>query len=109
MVQFVVEILLLGKDMAVIVRSNDFCEDKVIKILARDFSGYKLYGAKGLVLMADNFYQLEDAFQATYILENVISNFSDFQEVVDEAKEKLTIIKKAEAKTNSSIDLDDKN
>ena len=59
--------------------------------------------------MADNFYQLEDAFQATYILENVISNFSDYPDVVDEAKEKLAVIKKAEAKTNSSIDIEDEN
>ncbi|MBV1922399.1 MAG: tetratricopeptide repeat protein, partial [Flavobacteriaceae bacterium] len=91
-------------------KEEDFSgSNEVIQILARDFSGYKLYGAKGLVLMADNFYQLEDAFQATYILENVISNFSDYPDVVDDAKEKLAVIKKAEAKTNSSIDIEDEN
>ena len=45
-----------------------------------------------------------DAYQATYILDNVVSNFADFPEVVEEAKAELAIIKKAEAKTNSSIE-----
>jgi hypothetical protein len=29
--------------------------------------------------MAKNFYGLKDSYQATYILENVIQNFTDFQ------------------------------
>ena len=75
-----------------------------IQILAKDYSGYKFYGAKGLVLMAKNFYALEDAYQATYILESVITNFTDFPEVVEEAKADLAVIKSAEAKTNSSVE-----
>ncbi|MCK0124453.1 tetratricopeptide repeat protein [Gelidibacter sp. F2691] len=71
--------------------------------LAKDFSSYKYYSAKGLVLMAKNFYALKDAFQATYILESVISNFPEFKDVVQEAKTQLSIIKAEEAKTNSSI------
>jgi TolA-binding protein len=74
-----------------------------VQDLAKDFSGYKYYSAKGLVLMAKNFYALNDAFQATYILESVIQNFSEFEDVVSEAKEALTKIKQEEAKTNSSI------
>ena len=75
-----------------------------IQKLAKDYSGYKLYGAKGLVLMAKNFYALKDAYQATYILESVTKNFTDFPEVVEEAKAELAIIKNAEAKTNSSVE-----
>ncbi|MAW94136.1 MULTISPECIES: tetratricopeptide repeat protein [unclassified Leeuwenhoekiella] len=75
-----------------------------VQKLAKDFSGYKEYGAKGLVLMAKNFYELDDAYQATYILDNVITNFSDYPEVVAEAKQELTRIKAAEAQTNSSLD-----
>lgn len=75
-----------------------------IQKLAKDYSGYKLYGAKGLVLMAKNFYALKDAYQATYILDNVIKNFKDYPEVVEEAKAELAVIKNAEAKTNSSIE-----
>ena len=74
-----------------------------VQKLAKDFSGYKYYSAKGLVLMAKNFYGLKDAFQATYILESVIENFSQFDDVVEEAKAELSKIKKEESKTNSSI------
>ncbi|NND61649.1 MAG: tetratricopeptide repeat protein [Flavobacteriaceae bacterium] len=77
-----------------------------VQLLAKDYSGYKLYGAKGLVLMAKNFYALGDAFQATYILESVINNFTDYPDVVEEAKSELSLIKNAESKTNSSIEID---
>jgi tetratricopeptide (TPR) repeat protein len=75
----------------------------VVQKLAKDYSGYKYYSAKGLVLMAKNFYALNDAYQATYILESVIENFKEFDDVVSEAKAELAIIKAEEAKTNSSI------
>ena len=77
--------------------------NKTIQKLAKDYSGYKYYSAKGLVLMAKNFYALEDAFQATYILESVIENFKEFEDVLMEAETELSIIKEEEAKTNSSI------
>ncbi|MGJ8549864.1 tetratricopeptide repeat protein [Winogradskyella wichelsiae] len=78
-----------------------------IQKLAKDYGSYKLYSAKGLVVMAKNFYALGDAFQATYILESVISNFPDFTEVVSEAKTELNKIKAEEAKTNSSVETDE--
>ncbi|MFY0715141.1 tetratricopeptide repeat protein [Seonamhaeicola sp. NFXS20] len=74
-----------------------------VQKLAKDYSGYKYYSAKGLVIMAKNFYALGDAFQATYILESVIENFAEFDDVINEAKEELSKIKAEEAKTNSSI------
>ncbi|MBU3821176.1 tetratricopeptide repeat protein [Flavobacteriaceae bacterium XHP0103] len=74
-----------------------------VQKLAKDYSGYKYYSAKGLVLMAKNFYALNDAFQATYILESVIQNFPEFDDVVAEAKTELAKIKAEEAKTNASI------
>jgi hypothetical protein len=40
------------------------------KKLAKNYSGYRYFGAKGLILMAKNFYGLKDSFQATYILDN---------------------------------------
>ncbi|MEH1009101.1 tetratricopeptide repeat protein [Winogradskyella sp. ECml5-4] len=79
----------------------------VIQRLAKDYGSYKLYSAKGLVVMAKNFYALGDAFQATYILESVISNFPDFTDVVTEAQAELNKIKAEEAKTNSSVETDD--
>lgn len=74
-----------------------------VQRLARDYSSYKEWGGKGLVIMAKNFNDLDDAYQATYILESVISNFSDFPAIVAEAKEELAIIKNKEAERNSSI------
>ncbi len=79
----------------------------VVQKLAKDYSSYKLYSAKGLVIMAKNFYALNDAFQATYILESVISNFPDFTDVVEEAQQELNTIKAEEAKTNASIQTED--
>jgi TolA-binding protein len=77
--------------------------NKSVQKLAKNYSGYKYFSAKGLVLMAKNFYALDDAFQATYILESVIENFAEFNDVVTEAKAELRKIKIEEAKTNSSI------
>ena len=74
-----------------------------VQKLAKNYSGYKYYGAKGLVLMAKNFYGLKDSYQATYILDNVINNFTDYPDVVEEAKKELSTIKSEESKTNSSI------
>ena len=77
--------------------------NKVIQKLAKEYSAYKYFGAKGLVVMAKNYYALKDSFQATSILESVISNFTNFTDVVEEAKLELDKIKSEEAKTNSSI------
>jgi hypothetical protein len=52
----------------------------------KNYSGYRYFGSKGLILMAKNFYGLKDSFQATYILDNVIENFTDFPDVISEAK-----------------------
>lgn len=74
-----------------------------VQKLAKDYSGYKYFGAKGLLIMARNFYGLKDSFQATYILESVIKNFTAYPEVVEEANAELAKIKSQEAQTNSSI------
>ncbi len=74
-----------------------------VQKLAKDYSGYKYFGAKGLVVMAKNFYGLKDSFQATYILESVIKNFSAYPDVVEEAQKELAEIKSKESQTNSSV------
>nr|WP_315253093.1 tetratricopeptide repeat protein [uncultured Flavobacterium sp.] len=74
-----------------------------IQKLAKNYSSYRYYGAKGLILMAKNYYGLKDSYQATYVLENVIENFTDYSDVVEEAKTELNRIKAEESKTNSSI------
>ncbi len=77
--------------------------NSVVQKLAKNYSSYKYFGAKGLILMSKNFYGLKDSFQATYILESVIKNFTDYPDVVTEAQKELNNIKSEEAKTNSSI------
>ncbi|MEM1338463.1 MAG: tetratricopeptide repeat protein [Bacteroidota bacterium] len=77
-----------------------------VQRLVKDFSSYKEWGGKGLVLMAKNFYALGDAFQATYILESVTENFSEYPEIVATAKGELSLIKSREAEINSSINPD---
>ncbi|MCJ1806277.1 tetratricopeptide repeat protein [Flavobacterium covae] len=75
----------------------------VVQKIAKEYSGYKYYGAKSLIIMAKNFYGLKDGYQASYILESVIKNFKNFEDVLIEAQEELNKIKIEEAKTNSSI------
>ncbi len=77
--------------------------NKTIQKLSKDYSGYKYFGAKGLVVMAKNFYGLKDSFNATYILESVLENFKEYDDVIQEAKTELDAIKAEESKTNSSI------
>ncbi len=77
--------------------------NKTVQKLARDYSGYKYFGAKGLIVMARNYYQLKDNFSATSILDSVIKNFKEFDDVVAEAQTELSMIKGEAAKTNSSL------
>jgi TolA-binding protein len=78
--------------------------NKSVNKLSKDYSGYKYFGAKGLIVMAKNFYGLKDSFQATYILNAVIENFKDYADVIEEAQKELDNIKGEESKTNSSIE-----
>ena len=77
--------------------------NKTVQKLAKDYSGYKYFGAKGLIVMAKNYYQMKDNFSATSILDSVIKNFKDFPDVVADAQTELSIIKGEAAKTNSSL------
>ena len=79
----------------------------VVQRIVKEYSGYKLYAAKSLIVMAKNQYALKDAFQATYILESVIKNFKDFPDIVAEAQTELNTIKTEQAKTNASIETED--
>lgn len=74
-----------------------------VQKLTKDYSGYRYFGARGLVVMAKNFYGLKDSFNATYILDSVIKNFSDYPDVIADARQELEKIKAEEAKTNASV------
>jgi TolA-binding protein len=77
--------------------------NQIVQKIAADYAAYKYWGAKGLILMANNYYELKDAYQATYILESVIKNFAQFDDVVEEATNQLSSIKTEQAKTNESV------
>jgi len=79
--------------------------NKTIQRITSDFSSYKYWGSKSFIIMAKNYYALEDSdpYQATYILENIIKNFTQFDDVINDAKSELKKIKLNEAKTNNSV------
>ena len=77
--------------------------NKIVQKIAANYASYKFWAAKSLLIMANNYYQLNDAFQATYILESTIKNFSEFKEVTQQAELDLQKIKTEQAKTNESV------
>ena len=74
-----------------------------VQKLAREYATYREWGGRGLILLARNYYQMEDVFQATYILENVLSNFEEFPEIVETAGAELQRIRSREAGRNNSV------
>ena len=77
--------------------------NKIVQTLIADYSTYKYWGVKSYITMAKNYYGLKDAYQATYILENIIKNFKQFDDVILDAQRELKNIKTNEAKTNESV------
>jgi TolA-binding protein len=79
--------------------------NKVVQKVISDYSAYKYWGAKSFIIMAKNYYAIEksDPYQATFILENIIKNFTQFEDVINEAENELKKIKTNEAKTNISV------
>ena len=62
-----------------------------VQKLAKDYSGYKYYGAKGLVTLAGT------------------QNFTEFEDVISESQTELNKIKIEQARTNSSVETDEGN
>ncbi|MDR9400367.1 MAG: tetratricopeptide repeat protein [Psychroflexus sp.] len=81
--------------------------NKVVQDITKNYSNYKKYSYKSLVLMADNFYSLNDSYQANYILENIIQKTDDYPEVKQAAEELQATIKQEAAKTNSSVEAEE--
>jgi tetratricopeptide (TPR) repeat protein len=77
--------------------------NKIVQKLIADYSAYKYWGVKSYVIMAKNYDGLKDAYQATYVLENIIKNFKEFDDVILEAQTTLDKIKENEAKINRSV------
>ncbi len=81
----------------------------IIERIAKNFGNYPEWGAKSLLLMSQNFYQLDDAFQASFILESILTNFTQFPEIIKQSQFDLENLKAIESKNNSSIKLEEAN
>ena len=61
--------------------------NKLITKIARSSSQKNNWNVKALLLLAKNYYALADPFQAIFVLESLIENFTMHPEIVKEAKE----------------------
>ncbi|MCI2229856.1 tetratricopeptide repeat protein [Polaribacter sp. MSW13] len=77
--------------------------NKVVQKLIADYSAYKYWAVKSYVIMGKNYYGLKDVYQATFVLENIIKNFKQYEDIVKQAQKELDQIKENEAKTNNSV------
>jgi hypothetical protein len=77
--------------------------NEVIQKLIAKYVAYKYWAVKSYIIMGKNYYGLKDAYQATFVLENVIKNFKEFEDLVKDAQLELDTIKQKEAKTNNSV------
>jgi tetratricopeptide (TPR) repeat protein len=75
----------------------------VVQELIAKYSGYTYWAVKSYVIMGQNYYGLEDVYQATFVLENVLQNFGEFEDLIKDAEAVLSKIKESEAKSNSSV------
>lgn len=66
----------------------------VIYTLTSQYSDQQYWGAKALLIMSDNYYNLKDNYQASYILEQIIANYKEYPDLVSEAQNSLSKIKK---------------
>ena len=83
--------------------------NEIIQKLIAKYVTYKYWAVKSYIIMGKNYYGLKDAYQATFVLENVIKNFKEFEDLVKDAQLELDTIKKKEAKTNNSVNPEKQN
>lgn len=85
-------------------KQDDFtASNKIVQQLIANYSAYKYWAVRSYIIMGKNYYGLDDVYQATFVLENIIKNFTEFEEIVEEAQQELTTIKNNESKKNNSV------
>jgi tetratricopeptide (TPR) repeat protein len=75
----------------------------VIEKIAGGNGQSNLWNAKALLLLAKNYYALDDSFQAIFVLESIIENFIIYPEITEEAKNLLVTYRNSAAEENRSI------
>lgn len=81
----------------------------VVQELIANYSAYKYWAVKSYVLMGQNYFGLKDVYQATFVLENVLKNFSEFKDIIKEARTVLSVIRDPEAKPNATVLIEKEN
>lgn len=66
--------------------------------IKKQFASYEFWYVKTFILMADNYYGLDNVLQAKATLESIVANYKGDQSLVDEAAKKLDEINNAELK-----------
>ncbi|MFN2262163.1 MAG: tetratricopeptide repeat protein [Psychroflexus sp.] len=82
--------------------------NEVVQEITKNYSRYREFSVKSLIIMAKNFHALDDAYSTTYTLESVIKNFKNFPEITEEAEILLKDIKAKAAETNASVEVEEK-
>lgn len=81
----------------------------VVQKLIANYSVYKYWAVKSYVIMGQNYYGLKDVYQATFVLENILKNFSEFEDIIKEARTTLSDIRESNAKPNTQVIPEKKN
>lgn len=76
---------------------------KVIMNIAANGSQLGIWNAKSLLLLAKNYFALEDSFQASFVLESLIESFDVFPKVTEEASSLLETYNARAALENRSV------
>jgi tetratricopeptide (TPR) repeat protein len=83
---------------------KDFeASNQTITTIANATGHSGIWGPKALMLLAQNYFALNDTFQATYVLESIIENFDQYPNLIEEATLLLSKIKNEASKENASI------
>ena len=67
--------------------------NEVIFKLAEKYAAEQYWGARALLVMSKNYQGLKDRYQANYTLNQIIENFTEYPDIVAEAKEIKATIK----------------
>ncbi len=79
--------------------------NEVIANISIKYGNSGIWSAKSILLMAENFIKLDDSFQSSYVLENLIDNFKQFPDVISIAEKLLIKVNREKSEKNSSTSL----
>jgi TolA-binding protein len=79
--------------------------NEVIANISNKYGNSGIWSAKSILLMAKNFIELDDSFQSSYILENLIENFKEFPNIKSIAEDLLIEVNRKISEKNSSFEI----